>query len=82
MIINVYCGTITQHGLEQVDDSARIQDVLDTMRTKYNVDYTRGTINLNGSVLTSAEYAKTFREMGISEECSLVHSPKADGGRV
>lgn len=80
MIINVYCGTITNHGVEQVDDSATIQSVIDTMRVHYGVNDTVGTFNLNGTTLSLADRDKTFRELGVADECSLMHSPKADGG--
>ena len=42
------------------------------------IDYTRGTMNLDGSTLNPGDMDKTFAEMGVKEKCFLLNVVKAD----
>ena len=41
-------------------------------------DYTRGTMNLDGSSLKPGDLDKTFADFGITEKCYLLSVVKAD----
>jgi hypothetical protein len=42
------------------------------------IDYARGTMNLDGSSLNPGDLDKTFADFGITEKCFLLNVVKAD----
>jgi hypothetical protein len=42
------------------------------------LDYARGTMNLDGSSLNPGDLDKTFADFGITEKCFLLNVVKAD----
>ncbi len=42
------------------------------------VDYTRGTMHLDGASLQAGDLDKTFSQMGITEKCYLLNVVKAN----
>lgn len=43
-----------------------------------DIDYTRGTIHLDGASLKAGEIDKTFQEMNVTDKCFLLQVVKAD----
>lgn len=57
-----------------IDENTTIKDAL-----KANgIDYTRGVTTLDGATLNAGEINKTFAEMGVTSDCSLLNVVKAD----
>ncbi len=42
------------------------------------IDYTRGTMHLDGATLQAGQLDQTFTDMGISKKCFLLNVVKAD----
>ena len=42
------------------------------------IDYSRGTVNLDGSSLAPGDIDKSFDELGVKEKCFLLSVVKAD----
>ena len=42
------------------------------------MDYSRGTMHMDGSSLNPGDLDKTFAELGITEKCFLLNVVKAD----
>ena len=42
------------------------------------IDYTRGTMHLDGSTLQPGDLDKTFADFGVTEKCYLLNVVKAD----
>lgn len=60
---------------------AVIIDKNTTLRTcleDNGVDYTRGTMSLDGSTLAPGDLDKTFEQFDITEKCFLLNVVKAD----
>ena len=43
-----------------------------------NIDYTRGSMTLDGSTIEAGGLDKTFNDYGIAEKCWLLNVVKAD----
>lgn len=64
-----------------VKRSTVILDENTTLRTALEdaeIDYTRGTMNLDGSSLAPGDLDKSFADFGIAERCHLLNVVKAD----
>lgn len=57
-----------------VDESLTLKSVLE----ENNVDYSRGMVSLDGSTLGPGELNKTFSDFGVTEQCYLLCTVKAD----
>ena len=57
-----------------VNDQATLRSVLE----QQGVDYTRGSLTLDGSTLQPGALDKSFAEFGIKEKCFLMQIVKAD----
>lgn len=42
------------------------------------IDYSRGTIHLDGIALKAGDMDKTFADMGVTEKCFLINVAKTD----
>lgn len=51
---------------------------LRTVLEENGIDYTRGTMNLDGAPLRPGDLDKTFAEIGVSDKCFLLNVVKAD----
>ena len=59
---------------EIVDENTSMRDFLES----HGVDYSRGSMHLDGSTLGPGALDKTFKEMGITKSCFLLNVVKAD----
>lgn len=57
-----------------VDSTTTLRNVLKDA----GIDYTRGTMHLDGCPLQPGDLDKTFESFGIQEECWLLNVVKAD----
>lgn len=51
---------------------------LRTVLTDNEIDYARGTVNLDGCSLQPGDLDKTFADLGVTETCFLLRVDKAD----
>ena len=54
------------------------ETTLRTVLEENNIDYTRGTMHLDGATLNPGDLDKSFAALGISEKCYLLNVIKAD----
>lgn len=54
------------------------QTTLRTVLEQQGVDYTRGSLTLDGSTLQPGALDKTFADFGVKEKCFLMQIVKAD----
>ena len=57
-----------------VNDQTTLRSVLE----QQGIDYTRGSLTLDGSTLQAGALDKTFADFGIKEKCFLMQIVKAD----
>lgn len=76
-MIKVLIGTNTERREVIIDPATKIIDLLD----QNEIDYTTGGIHLNGLSIAGPKLNETFKDMGISERCTLISVVKGDGGR-
>lgn len=57
-----------------VNDNTTLRAVLE----EQHIDYTRGSLTLDGSTLQAGALDKTFAEYGIKEKCFLMQIVKTD----
>lgn len=73
-MIKVTVGNNVKRESVIVDENTTLRTVLEDN----GVDYTSGTMHLDGSSLKPGEIDKTFAELGITEKCYLLNVVKAD----
>ena len=73
-MIKVVVGNNVKRETKIVNSSATLRNVLE----EAGIDYTRGTVNLDGSTLAPGDLDKTFAQFGITEKCYLLQVVKAD----
>jgi hypothetical protein len=76
-MIKVTIGTNTNRKAVNVDPNRTIKSVLD----EQGINYTTGTLHLDGATLQPGEINKTFADFGITESCYLISVVKADNAR-
>lgn len=74
-MIKVTVGTNTRRTSVIVEPSKSLRSVLEDQE----IDYSTGTLHLDGSTVTPGQLDKTFAELGITEKCFLISVVKADG---
>lgn len=74
-MIKVTVGTNTRRTSVIVEPTTTLRSVLEDQE----VDYSTGTLHLDGSTVTPGQLDKTFAELGITEKCFLISVVKADG---
>lgn len=57
-----------------VDDATTLKAVLEDQ----GIDYTRGTMHLDGAPLQPGDLNKTFAQMGVTDRAFLLNVVKAD----
>jgi hypothetical protein len=73
-MIKVTVGNNVKRETVIVDSATTLRQVLEDA----NIDYTRGTMHLDGSSLNPGDLDKTFSQFGITEKCFLLNVVKAD----
>ena len=73
-MIKVTVGNNVKRESVIVDENTTLRTVLEDN----GIDYTSGTMHLDGSSLKPGGIDKTFAELGISEKCYLLNVVKAD----
>ena len=73
-MVKVCVGNNVKRDNVIVDSNVTLRSVLEDA----NIDYTRGTMHLDGATLQPGDLDKTFDQMGITEKCFLLNVVKAD----
>ena len=73
-MIKVTVGNNVKRESVIVEENTTLRAVLEDN----GIDYTSGTMHLDGSSLKPGEIDKTFADLGITEKCYLLNVVKAD----
>lgn len=73
-MIKVTVGNNVKREAVIVDENTTLRTVLEDN----GIDYTSGTMHLDGSSLKIGDLDKTFSDLGIAEKCWLLNVVKAD----
>lgn len=73
-MIKVTVGSNVKRNTVIVDSTVTLRSVL----KDNGIDYTRGTMHLDGCPLQPGDLYKTFKDFGLGEECWLLNVVKAD----
>lgn len=73
-MIRVIVGNNTRRVPDTIDENTTLRAALE----KNDIDYTNGTMHLDGSTLGIGDLDKTFADFGITEKCYLLNVVKAD----
>lgn len=73
-MVKVVVGNNLERKSDIVEPSMTLRQVLENNE----IDYTRGTMHLDGSSLNPGDLDKTFSDFGITEKCFLLNVVKAD----
>lgn len=73
-MVKVVVGNNVKRETVIVDSAATLRNTLE----EAGIDYTRGTMHLDGSSLNPGDLDKTFAQFGITEKCFLLNVVKAD----
>jgi len=73
-MIKVTIGNNVKRKTEILDENTTLRAALEEVE----IDYSRGTMNLDGSSLGPGDLDKTFADFGITEKCFLLNVVKAD----
>lgn len=73
-MLKIVVGNNVRRETVIVESSATLRSVLEDA----GVDYTRGTMHLDGASLNPGDLDKTFEEFGIAEKCFLLNVVKTD----
>lgn len=73
-MIKVTVGNNTSRSTVIVSETSTVRQVLEGN----NIDYSRGSVLLDGVTLGVGDFDKSFREFGIAERCFLSAVTKAD----
>lgn len=76
-MIKVTVGNNVKRSSVIVDEQTTLRSVLEANE----IDYTRGTMHLDGSTLQPGDLDKSFYDMGIREKCFLLNVVKADNAK-
>jgi hypothetical protein len=73
-MIRVTIGNNVKRSTAILDEGITLRQALE----EAEIDYGRGTTNLDGCTVGPGDLDKTFAEMGITEKCFLLNVAKAD----
>ena len=73
-MIKVVIGNNVKRETKIVDENLTLRKALEDA----GVDYTRGSVNMDGATLNPGDLDKTFAQHGITEKCYLLQVVKAD----
>ena len=77
-MIQVTIGNNVKRKPYIIDENTTLRSALENA----DIDYTRGTMNLDGSSLNPGDLDKSFAALGITEKCYLLNVVKADNAGV
>ena len=75
-MVKVTVGNNVKRETVIVEGNATLRSVLEGAE----VDYTRGTMHMDGAPLAPGDLDKTFDQFGVAERCFLLNVVKADNG--
>lgn len=73
-MIKVTVGNNIDRRPVMIDENRTLRSCLE----ENGIDYTRGTMHLDGSTLRPGDLDKTFYDFGITEQCFLLNVVKTD----
>ena len=73
-MIKVTIGNNVKRNTVIIDEATTLREALEDE----GIDYSRGTLNLDGSSLSPGDIDKTFASLNIKEKCFLLNVVKAD----
>ena len=73
-MVKVVVGNNVKRNSVIVESSTTLRAVLE----EAGIDYTRGSMHLDGSTLQPGDLDKSFDDFGITEKCFLLNVVKAD----
>jgi len=73
-MIKLVIGTNVKKDTKFVNENNTLRQELEAA----HIDYTRGSVNLDGVTLVPADLDKTFAQHGIKDKCYLLQVIKAD----
>ena len=73
-MVKVCVGNNVKRDNVIVDSNVTLRSVLEDA----HIDYTKGSMHLDGATLQPGDLDKTFEQMGITEKCFLLNVVKAD----
>jgi hypothetical protein len=73
-MIKVTIGNNVKRKTVILDENTTLRDALEDAK----IDYSRGSMNLDGSSLGPGDLDKTFADFGIADKCFLLNVVKAD----
>lgn len=73
-MVNVTVG----NNVKRVSDTFPSNTTLRSILEQKGVDYSRGTMHLDGSTLNPGDLDKTLGDLGITTKCFLLNVVKAD----
>ena len=73
-MVKVTVGNNVKRETVIVEGNATLRSVLEGAE----VDYTRGTMHMDGAPLAPGDLDKTFDQFGVAERCFLLNVVKAD----
>jgi hypothetical protein len=73
-MIKVTIGNNVKRTTTILDENTTLREALEDAE----IDYSRGTMNLDGSSLGPGDLDKTFADFGIKDKCFLLNVVKAD----
>ena len=77
-MIKVTVGNNVKRESVVIDENTTLRKALEDA----NIDYTTGTMHLDGAPLMAGELDKTFADFGIGEKCFLLNVVKADNAII
>ena len=77
-MIKVTIGNNVKRKTEILDENTTLRQAAEDAE----IDYSRGTMNLDGSSLSPGDLDKTFADFGITEKCFLLNVVKADNAAI
>jgi len=75
-MIKVTYGNNVTRADDIVEPATVIKDFCET----HKIDYSVGSMHLNGAPLVHGEIYKTFADLGVTDSCFLLNVVKADNG--
>ena len=73
-MIKVVIGNNVKRETKIIDENTTLRKALEDA----GIDYTKGSLNMDGSTLGPGDLNKTFAQFGITERCFLLQVVKAD----
>ena len=76
-MIKVIIGANTEKKTLILEPSKTLRNALE----EAEIDYSAGSLHLDGATLKPGDLDKTFADLGITEKCYLINVVKSDSGK-